>query len=795
MDPTIRPQVRSDPYAVDPAEHDLFASKVRLELSRVLASSQFKNSKRLQDFLAFSVESVLQGNVGHLKESLIGVQVFERQPGFDPKQDPVVRVTAHRLRERLDEFYSCAGEESQVLIRLAKGSYIPTLVLSPQTDVLRPNVEPIRPETKFRVEGRHEAAALNPIERLQYPVSSSRWQMHPPRSLLVSFVAGSLAVVLLLGVMHLSSRDIELGVGPVSYFNIDLPAEQELRQDYGSNLAFSSDGRSLAYVAVENGTARLFVRGLSESESHAVPDSEGASAPLFSPDGEAIVAYVPGHLRRFFLNGSHIDLAPVSRRLALFGSAWDGSSLLFDDAPPEVLSQGLASVYRMQPGSNEKPVRITSPPPGLSGDESQMIDGSLPDGRGYLISVRGGQEVRGSQEWIGVVSPAGFRQRIVANARGGIYLPTGHLAFWSNGNLQVAPMSLSPLELTGPQVTALKNVGSSGWEGGEVAVSPQGTLAYVKRSSYLSDRQLVWVDRTGQQTPLPIPPAPLNPLSLSPNGKNLLLARYDRGEQEWTLWNYSFTDGSSRQLTEPSRNPPYACWSPDGRFVVYESNRMNSQASNLFLRSSTGGPQDPETQITWFKEGGMVPYLWSKDGRWVLGTRGMLMATKSDIFAVSMSNLNREGRVAIPIVQTPGYDNNPDLSPDGKWLAYQTEGRIFVRRFPGSSETTPILIGDGEGPLWDPSGCKLFFRRGRSVMQMSISTDPTLRAGEVSALFASDSLGPDLWIRNALLSPDGKRFLMLIDQRDKTEGHRINIIENWFAEVKNLFHPQAETPE
>src|SRR5215472_13548386 len=101
------------------------AEAVRKELERVLASKGFARNERLSRFLRVAVERHLEGRGGDLKESVIGIEVFGRQPGFDPKQDSTVRSEAARLRARLAEYYAGEGSGDAVIIELPKGGYIP----------------------------------------------------------------------------------------------------------------------------------------------------------------------------------------------------------------------------------------------------------------------------------------------------------------------------------------------------------------------------------------------------------------------------------------------------------------------------------------------------------------------------------------------------------------------------------------------------------------------------------------------------------------------------------------------
>ena len=99
----------------------------RRQLERVLASPGFARNERISRFLRFVVEGHLEGKDHELKESLLAIEVFGRSPGYDPKQDPIVRTEARRLRTRLSEYYLGEGNDDPLIIELPKGGYVPTI--------------------------------------------------------------------------------------------------------------------------------------------------------------------------------------------------------------------------------------------------------------------------------------------------------------------------------------------------------------------------------------------------------------------------------------------------------------------------------------------------------------------------------------------------------------------------------------------------------------------------------------------------------------------------------------------
>src|SRR5262245_41342106 len=118
---------------------------VRQHLERILESSGFVRNERLSRFLRFVVERHLEGKDRELKESVIGVEVFGRRPDFDPRQDPVVRTEAGRLRARLSEYYLNEGKSDTVVIELPKGGYVPRFrQIQEAPPVISPSLTPLR---------------------------------------------------------------------------------------------------------------------------------------------------------------------------------------------------------------------------------------------------------------------------------------------------------------------------------------------------------------------------------------------------------------------------------------------------------------------------------------------------------------------------------------------------------------------------------------------------------------------------------------------------------------------------
>jgi tetratricopeptide (TPR) repeat protein len=115
------------------------ASAIADQAAKILSSAAFQKSKRLSRFLTYAVSNTLEGNESILKESVLGLEVFDRGSNFDPRIDPIVRIDARRLRARVAEYYQSEGATDPIFIEFEPGSYVPRFASSPkqQPDLVR----------------------------------------------------------------------------------------------------------------------------------------------------------------------------------------------------------------------------------------------------------------------------------------------------------------------------------------------------------------------------------------------------------------------------------------------------------------------------------------------------------------------------------------------------------------------------------------------------------------------------------------------------------------------------------
>ena len=175
---------------------------------------------------------------------------------------------------------------------------------------------------------------------------------------------------------------------------------------------------------------------------------------------------------------------------------------------------------------------------------------------------------------------------------------------------------------------------------------------------------------------------------------------------------------------------------------------------------------------------------WSGDGQLLAffepGTN-----TQRDIWVLQMSD-----RKVQLFLQTPFNEGAASFSPDGHWLAYLSNesGRpeIYVQPYPGPGGKWQISTDGGTEPLWNRNGRELFYRSGNRMMAVQVSTQPTFSAGKPAMLFEKEYAASQFPATGIAydVSPDGQRFLMVKEIEQSSSATQINVVLNWFEELK-----------
>jgi dipeptidyl aminopeptidase/acylaminoacyl peptidase len=428
-------------------------------------------------------------------------------------------------------------------------------------------------------------------------------------------------------------------------------------------------------------------------------------------------------------------------------------------------------------------VALTTPDPN-EGETEHSWPQLLPGGEAVLFTVGFGGSWDDAQI---VVENIENRERriLIEGGTHARYVPTGHLVYSRTGTLTAVPFDLARLEVTGSPVPVVEGVIQARGSGvAQFALSDLGSLIYIQiPGSVLHEHSLVWVDQNGTETPVTQEEKDYRVPRVSPDGQFFSVTVGDPVTNQ--LWIYDLEAESLSRLTFEEERSGSAVWSPDSKWLVFQSGRRGEGG----LVRQPADRSLPQERLTSTTTGRQMPNSWSSDGRFVAFTETEGQSD-ADIGILPMEG---EGEVQF-IVASSAMECCPKFSPDGKWLAYVSDelgqNNVYIRPFPEPDVKWLISeegVGSGQ-PVWSPDGRELFYRSGDKTIVVSIQTqDQTLSAGSPEVLFegqyVSHSQPPGLQYYD--ISPDGKRFLMLKEETVQEQA-QINLVLNWFEELKRL---------
>ena len=554
-------------------------------------------------------------------------------------------------------------------------------------------------------------------------------------------------------------------------FVITPSATAPLRSTGSNELAISPDGRHFIYTATGAGGNQLYLRSLDDFVDRPIPGTEGViGSPFFSPDGESVGFFTPGSLKKVSLaGGSPITLCAAINPAQ--GGSWSPEGTIVFTAGGEAVP----FLYRVSAAGGEREILATSDPD--KGESGYNTPHLLPDGKGVLASLF----LPPGDYRIDVVSlDTGERKIILEHAKDAMYVETGHLIYEQagTGNLMAVLFDLTSLEVTGDPVPVVQGVRGNLPGYVDYAVSDNGTLVYVPGTSTGGvDRALVWVDREGAVEPLGAPPGSYRDPRLSPDGRRLAVRN---GVENPDIWVYDMGRQTLSRLTFAPEADETPVWTPDGKWVTFAGDRDGVR--NL-LRRVADGSEEEEQLVT--LQGHAHANSWSPDGQVLVFGMGQQSASEG-IWLLPLE----EDRKPTLFLKTPGNVFASRLSPDGHWIAYASDesGRpeIYVQPFPGLGGKWQISTDGGGHAVWARNGRELFYRNGDKLMVVEVTTEPTFAPGSPKALFEGQFYTSGDGNTNYDVAPDGQRFVMIKDSAEQQESGQINVVLNWFEELKRL---------
>jgi serine/threonine-protein kinase len=516
--------------------------------------------------------------------------------------------------------------------------------------------------------------------------------------------------------------------------------------------ALSPDGRTVVFAAMRDGETRLYRRPVDGFRVEAIEGSDDATYPFFSPDGAWVGYFTRSRqLRKIALTGGQpttLAEIPFWRSAAAWRS--DRTIVVTSD------SRGLYSVP--DNGGTFAPLAQSDT---IAGAVRLDVPQALEDGR--LLATRNDaiQRFLAGGKLL-IMEPGEKRWRPVPGDVAGAYVPPGFLISRPGGEVVARQFDLASGRTTGKPVAVLDGLFDA------LTVNARGDVAYF---AFPTDRRsfLALVDRAGNARRLPVPPAYYRHPRLSPDGTRLAL---NRDHDLWIL--DLLTSALSRLTTNDQITEPQ--WSPDGRRIIHTV-FDSASGYNVPASRSADGAGDVRAIRTVVGDGWTSD--WSPDGRHLAVYGGKV--------GMNVSVVDLDSAHAFhPVTSLNLIARNARFSPDGRWLAYQSNetGRmqVYVISYPDLAEKRPVSTEGGTEPAWRPRGGELYYRNGPSMMAVTISTTPRLEIGTPRQLFRS-SFPEDLYgDRSFDVMPDGEHFLMF--EPDPAAAPELRVIRNWAAELK-----------
>jgi len=551
----------------------------------------------------------------------------------------------------------------------------------------------------------------------------------------------------------------------------------------GRDLAITPDGSRIVYVG--NNGSELFVRSLDALEPVSLYKADRRVLnPFVSPDGQWV-----GFVENFnTLKKIAITGGPATTVTPLDG-IWRGAVWMPDDTI--VFAAAGSGVGLQQVAAGGGAVKVLSRPDRARGEGAHAFPEVLSGGRAVIFTIfptigRDAGGVDAAQ--IAVLDLQTHTQTVVV--RGGFqahYVPSGHLVYAAGGALRA--IAFDPLMLTasGTPVPVVTDVVINAGFHVEAVIADDGTLAYVRGPGppVAAQRTLVWVDRQGRETAIAAPPRAYVYPRISPDGSRVAVYGAD---QMLDVWAWDFVRLTLTRLTFASGLDSYPVWTPDGRRLLFASDR-EQPGRNLYAQAAdgTGTAERLTTSPNQQNATAITP-----DGMHLLFTE-TVPQTGEDVMQVAVTGTH----TITPLVHTSAAERNGIVSPDGRWLAYDANDsgsfEVYVRPYPDvASGRWLVSTGGGTRPLWSRDGRELFYvsptgalmRVGVERAASWAATTPTMLLKDGSVVTPAQNVG-----RSYDVSPDGQRFLVVTPTTESNDPPAQLVVVQHFDEMLKRLVP------
>lgn len=530
----------------------------------------------------------------------------------------------------------------------------------------------------------------------------------------------------------------------------------------------------MAFNAALDGKTSLWVRDLGSLEARALPGTEEARLPFWSPDSRFLGFFANGKLKKTAAAGGpvvNLCDAPSGR-----GGTWNQNDVILFAAAI------LSPIFRI-PAAGGTPVPVTT----LNEQETgHRYPWFLPDGHHFLYAAYGTSREKDTVFVADLDSKD--RRMLLLAASNAVYSAPGYLLFLRELTLMAQPFDAGKLQTTGEAVPVAEHIGYNGLDiRAFFSASPSGVLVYdsptTDASNITFNAQLIWFDRSGKVTGTAGAPGGLAEATISHDGKSVAYTRRDPQSGLFDVWLHDLVRGTDSRLTFNGQNSLLPVWSPDDSRIAFYST-PGGAAGGVYQRSANGAGQDKMLdKLTAIR----VPLDWSRDGRYIIERTAGDAQAASNIWVLPLSSEQGGGdKKPYSYLKSDAEHSLAKLSPNGQWLAYQSNetkrNEIYVTTFPQPSGKWQVSANGGSAPVWSRDGKELFYiGPDAKLMAVEVKTGPKFDAGVPKPLFEIHT-GVNVFGIAFDVASDGHFLIPVPVEQSGTTP--ITVVLNWTAGLK-----------
>ncbi len=543
---------------------------------------------------------------------------------------------------------------------------------------------------------------------------------------------------------------------PPLRLSLELPPPLTMADEFWAPFAVAPGGGLLAIEAGEGGTGRLYLRDLRDPAVRPLAGTEGARQPFFSADGQWVAFFTDRKLVKASVAGG-----PVLELADLGGNPRGGTWAT--DGTIVVSASQTAGLVRV-PDRGGPVVRLTTLDT-ARGEYSHRWPEALPGTRWVLFTV-GLEDATFDEGRIEVVSlDTGERRVVLSGAGFARQFPGGRLLFVRGGRLYTVEFDAGRGAVRGTPEVLLDAIRYDWRNGGtHLAVSASGLLIYGPGEPVSHEYFLSWIDRGGKLTRAVDTPRRFRDLEASPDGRRIAVALGTATESD--LWSVDANATLSRLSFGLSPYRP--TWTPDGTGITVGAQK-DGHWRLLTVPADGGAPGElldgPNR---------LYPNAWTPDGRHLIFQESGA-TTGWDLHSLEVDAAKRPVGVRKAFAASPFHESNAAISPDGRWVAYESDEldgvvQVYVRSWPDGAHKVRASVGGARLPTWGPDGALYYWQTGEGVLrvirtreiagQLTVAPPESVWSGAAAAAVLRRIV---ITLPNGRfdLDPPGARFLVL----------------------------------